>query len=159
MLSQIKIDISDLIVVGEGERLEDSLVGEGVAWLLIDADVLAELQAGAVRVGVEENLAHGVQPEPVLLAEEDRVVAVTDRDHVVLPGGVVGTALGLELELHGEAEPLLHHHVVLTAAGWLGEWTGEKTSSPVYGYQGNVDRRLLTASTALEYNCQPAHTK
>ena len=101
--------------------MEDSLVGEGVAWLLIDADVLAELQAGAVRVGVEENLAHSVQPEPLRLAEEDRVVGITDRDQVVLPGGVVGTALGLELELHGEAEALLHLHVVLGAADRLGE--------------------------------------
>ena len=37
------MDISDLIVVGEGERLEDSLIGEGVAWLLIDTDVLRNM--------------------------------------------------------------------------------------------------------------------
>ena len=39
----IDIHISNLIVVGEGERLENSLIGEGVAWLLIDTDVLRNM--------------------------------------------------------------------------------------------------------------------
>ena len=34
------ICISNLIVFGEAKRLEDSLVGEGVAWLLVDTEVL-----------------------------------------------------------------------------------------------------------------------
>ena len=76
-----------------------------------------------MRDGVDENLALSVETEPVLLAEEDRVVAITDRDQVVLPVRVVTTALGLELELHGEAESLRHLHGLLAAPGWLGEWT------------------------------------
>ena len=106
-------------------------------------------------MGVEENLAHGVQPEPILLAEEDRVVAVTDSDQVVLPGGVVGTALGLELELHGEAEALLHLHVVLGAADRLGEVScrvvraGDDTTGGVDRDQGDVDGRLLGTGTGL----------
>ena len=34
------ICISNLIVFAEAKRLENSLVGEGVAWLLVDTDVL-----------------------------------------------------------------------------------------------------------------------
>ena len=34
------ICISNLIVFGEAKRLEDSLIGERVAWLLVDTDVL-----------------------------------------------------------------------------------------------------------------------
>ena len=78
-------------------------------------------------MGVDENLALGVEPEPLRLVEEYRVVAITDRDHIEW--------IGLELELHGEAEALLHLHVVLAAAGWLGEEgarTGEETPGPVY---------------------------
>ena len=37
---QPNIYISNLIVVSHGKRLDGSLVGEGVAWLHIDTDVL-----------------------------------------------------------------------------------------------------------------------
>ena len=85
---------------------------------------LAELQTGAVGDRVEEDLPLSVETEPCCLVEEDGVVAITDRDQIVLPGGVVSTALGLELQLHGEVESLRHLHVVLGAAGWLGEVGG-----------------------------------
>ena len=104
-------------------------------------------------MGVDENLALSVQSEPLHLAEEDGVVAVADRDQVVLPGGVVPTALGLELELHGEAEAVLHLDVVLAAACWLGEerdGAGDQTTGPVDWDQGQVYRRLLAARTALQ---------
>ena len=104
-------------------------------------------------VGVDEDLSLSVQPEPLFLAEEDRLVAITDRDQIILPVGVILTALGLELELHGEAEALLHLHVVLSTAGWLGGEgvrTVVDTCGPVYWHQGEVYRRLLAASTALQ---------
>ena len=104
-------------------------------------------------VGVDENLALSVQSEPLHLAEEDGVVAVSERDHVVLPGGVVGTALGDELELHGEAEALGHLEVVLAAADWLGvegAGAGEVGPGSVDWQKGQVYGRLVAASTALQ---------
>ena len=85
---------------------------------------LAELQTGAVGDRVEENLPLRTEPEPGCLVEEDGVVAIAHRDQIVLPDGVGSAALGLELELHGEAESLLHPEVVLAAAGRLGEVGG-----------------------------------
>ena len=106
-------------------------------------------------MGVDENLALSVQSEPRHLAEEDGVVAVADRDQVVLPHGVVSTALALELELHGEAESLLHLDAVLAAAGWLGEvgggvaGAGDGPTDAVDLHQGQVDGGLLATSTGL----------
>ena len=83
------------------------------------------------------------------------MVRITDRDQVVLPHGVVSTALALELELHGEAESLLHLDAVLAAAGWLGEvgggvaGAGDGPTGAVDRDQGDVDGRLLAASTGL----------
>ena len=108
-----------------------------------------------MRVGVEENLSHAVQTEARCLVEENRVVGVTDRQQIVLPAGVVSTALALELELHGQAEALLHLDVVHGAADWLGEvgggvaGAGDDPTGGVDRDQGQVDGRLLAGSTGL----------
>ena len=118
---------------------------------------LAELETGVVGVGVDENLPFIVELEALRLVEEYRVVAITDRDQIEW--------IGLELELHGEAESLLHLDAVLAAAGWLGEvgggvaGAGDGPTGAVDHRVEDVDGRLLAASTALEYNCQPGHTK
>ena len=121
---------------------------------------LTELQTGAVGDRVEENLPLRVEAEACCLVEEDGVVAVTDRDQVVLPGGVVSTALGLELELHGHGEALRYVEVALAAACRLAEvgggvaGTGDHPAGTVDGHHGQVDGRLLATGTGLE-NSQP----
>ena len=116
---------------------------------------LAELHTGTVGVGVEEDLSLAVQTEPGCLVEEDGVVAITDGDQVVLPGGVVSTALGLELELHGQVKALRHLDVGVGAAGWLRvvgggvAGAGDDPTLAVDRHQGDVDGRLLAASTGL----------
>ena len=83
------------------------------------------------------------------LVEYEGPVTVPNGDQIVLPCWIAGTALGLKLELHGEAVTLLHLHCVLAAAVRLAVVrlrVARATQLPagaVDRHLGNVDGRLL----------------